>query len=180
MTKILLIAVGVIIILFTGYFGLAFVLRQVDKAPPSSNQNETQQTADTTQGSADQNLIGTWETDCLVPVIDNKWAEKHQFVIKENKATHTRWSDDSGANNCNKPNMTLVNKYTYTIPASSQINFNDIENGVTFFDMYKVGGSTLEFGHGFRNDYTGANKISGETEANRIDTLNTYLIYKRK
>lgn len=178
--RILLIALGVIVILFAGYFGLAAVLRQVDKASPSSNQNETQQSTGTTQGSVDQSLIGTWETDCLVPSPRDPWAEKHQFVIEGNKATQTRWSDDSGANNCDKPNMTLVNNYIYTVPANGKINFNDIENGVTFFDIYKVDGSTLEFGHGFRLNYTGANKISGETEANRIDTLNTYLIYKKQ
>lgn len=177
--KKLLIGVLVIALLFVGYLVLAFVLHRIDRGS-IANQSDGDQTTVVEPGSIDQNLVGTWETDCLVPVVGNKWAEKHQFVIEDDKATHTRWSDDSGANNCDKPNMTLVNRYTYTVPTNGQINFNDIENGVSFFDIYKNEGSALEFGHGFRKDYTGANKINGDTEANRIDSLNVYLIYKKK
>lgn len=178
--KVLLIALGVIVIIFAGYVGSAAVLRQLDQTSPSSNQQETKQAQNTKQGLIDQNLIGTWETDCWVPSPRDSWAEKHQFVFEKNKATHIRWSDMSGANNCDKPDLTLVNTYTYAIPTIGQINLNDLQNGVTQFDIYKIEGFTLEFGHGVRADYTGAKKISGESEANRIDTLNIYLKYKKK
>lgn len=182
MPKVIVVIGGLVMFLFVGYLGLAYVLRTLDK-PVSSSPSQAQggNLQQATKGTADKNLVGTWETDCLVPKANEKWAEKHQFVIEGNKAIHTRWSDWSGANNCDKKSaMTLVNKYTYTVPASGQINLTDTENGITTFDMYAVNGPTLEFGHGFRLSYAGASKLNGETEANRIDTLNTYLVYKKQ
>lgn len=173
----------VVVIVLIGAAGWYVIIkkRKDDKqiVPASSAQNSSSPSKESKK-IANPELVGTWQTACLVPDTGSKWAEKHQFVIDGAKATHTRWSDDTGANNCDKPNTTLVNKYTYTVPASGQINLNDLDNGVTVFDIYKVEGSTLEFGHGFRVNYSGANKINGDTEANRIDTLNTYLIYKKK
>lgn len=173
----------VVVIVLIGAAGWYVIIKKKkdDKqiVPAHSTQNSSSQ-ASNGKTSTNSELAGTWQTDCLVPVASNKWAEKHQFVIEGNKATHTRWSDDTGANNCSKPNMTITNHYTYTIPVSGQINLTDTDQQLTVYDIYKVSGGTLEFGHGFRQDYAGANKINGDTEANRIDSLNAYLVYKKK
>ena len=176
---LLLIAAAVVVLA-----GVGFVIYRSQASKSQANvdkkADEVMKNVAESEGAADPNLVGSWQTACLVPDPNSPWAEKHQFVIEGDKATHTRWSDDTGANNCDKPNMTLVDKYTYAVPASGQINFNDTEKGTTFYDIYKVSSTSLEFGHGFRQSYAGANKISGESAANRIDTLNTYLAYTKK
>ena len=182
---ILLILLAVIVLGGVGYVGWRSYSANQKKtiSPSSTNTSDNQNGASGSKSTpvvGEKTIQGTWVTECLVPVINNKWAEKHQFVIEGEKAIHTRWSDDSGANNCNTPNMTAVDKYTYTVPSAGKINFNNTETGITFYDMFKVQSTTLMFGHGFRRDYAGSNLIVGDSDSTRIDTLNTYLVYKKK
>lgn len=132
------------------------------------------------QPAPDDQLVGKWETGCLVPDPDSDWAEKHQFVIEGNKATHTRWSNDTASRDCANPTMTLVNNYTITVPAGGQINLFDSEAQATIYDIYKVDGSNLLFGHGFRGDNATYSVNNGDSASTRIESLNPYLVYKKQ
>lgn len=178
--EVLIIIVVIALLGAAGWYVIQKKKKDDKQIVPTSSAQNSSSPAKGSKKTASSELVGTWQTDCLVPVANNKWAEKHQFVIEGNKATHTRWSDDTGKNDCSKPDMTIANHYTYTIPVSGQINLTDTDQQLAIYDIYKVSGSTLEFGHGFRQDYAGANKINGDTEANRIDSLNTYLVYTKK
>lgn len=136
----------------------------------------TTSTTPATTGTLDQQLVGTWESACLVPDPDSPWAEKHQFVFNaDGTAVHTRWSNESG---CTPATMTLTDVYRYQTPAAGQINLIDTEKGATIYDIYQVSGNILYLGHGFRNDlpYSGSD---GGSPAGRISTLNTYIKYQK-
>lgn len=135
----------------------------------------TPSTSPASAGTLDQQLVGTWESACLVPDPDSPWAEKHQFVFNaDGTAVHTRWSNDK---TCQPASMTLTNEYRYTIPQSGQINLLDIAEGQTIYDIYQVSGSTLYLGHGFRSGlpYSG----DGSSPSARIGSLNTYIKYQK-
>lgn len=185
MSKLLLVAVLVVGVILAGYFGLASVLHNLDK-PSSLNQKaiqqqveETPQTSNKTQGSSDQGLIGNWDTGCLVPDPKSPWAERHTFTLNSNgTGIHKRYS----SNTCEKLTEDLTDDLNWVIPSAGKINLSyksGMAAGYTLYDIYEVSGNTLKFGHGFRTSYTGASKITGENEANRFDTLNTFLIYKK-
>ncbi|MCX6763016.1 MAG: hypothetical protein NT093_04545 [Candidatus Moranbacteria bacterium] len=112
-------------------------------------------------------LVGTWESDCLVPDAGSPWSEKHQFIFNaDGTAQHTRWS--SSGHDCS-PQTTMVDKYAVSTPSSGQIDFNLIEGtGSIPQDIYQVTGNTLLFGHGFRN-----------TLPYGAGTLNRYIVYKK-
>lgn len=121
-------------------------------------------------------LIGSWKTLCLVPDENSNYAEQHYFEIYPNRtATHTRESfykkTCSGGSD-----MTLVHNYNYTIPTAGQINFTDLDTDLTFYDIYMVQNGSLTFGHGFRNTLPYPASLGG-SEADRIPTLNQYIIY---
>lgn len=119
------------------------------------------------KGNVDPSLVGTWESNCLVPDLDSPWSEKHQFIINaDGAAKHTRWS--SGGHACS-PETTMVDKYTVSTPSTGQIHFTLIEGVGPGEDIYQVTGDTLLFGHGFRNNFP-------YTE----NTLNKYIVYKKK
>lgn len=172
--RIVLIIVIVLVVLFGAYLGLAWVLRKANNAI----ENGIQPTATAGQGSkaTDQSLVGTWVSECLVPDPDSPWSEKHQFTFnKDGTATHIRWSSDG--HDCS-PETTLTDNYQYSLPAAGQIDLKDTEKGATIYDIYKISGNTLVFGHGFRNTlpYPASN---GESAAGRIDSLNEYIVYKK-
>jgi len=173
----LIIVVIIVLLCVAGWYVIHRNKDNKQSSPTSSAQNSSLQ-ANNSKKSIGSELAGTWQTACLVPDPNSPWAEKHEFKIEANKATHTRWSNDTGSNNCSEPNTTLVNHYTFTIPATGQINLLDTDQQETMYDIYRVSGNTLEFGHGFRNSSELVS--SGTTVANRINHLNTYLVYKKQ
>ena len=173
----LIIAVIILLLCAAGWYVIHRNKDNKQSSPTSSAQNSSSQ-ANNSKKSIGSELVGTWQTACLVPDPNSPWAEKHEFKIVGNEATHTRWSDDSGNNNCSTPDTTIVNHYTYTIPAPGQINLTDTDQQETMYDIYKVSDNTLEFGHGFRNSTQMV--ASGVNPATRINQLNTYLVYKKQ
>lgn len=192
----LIIAIVVIIslgLLAGVYFGLAYVLRKSDSTTGVSTDanNKTK----TTGKFTDQNLVGSWQSECLVPDPESKWAEQHSFVIKKDgTATHTR--KDWGMNDCTtlEPTGTIVDTFKLTIPSVNKINLNYVSSdnsrmtgaqasqfsGQIIYDIYQVSGNTLEFGHGFRGDDLAYGDRSGGSEGDRFDTLNTFIVYTKK
>ena len=195
--KIVLIIFVILLVLFGGYLGLAAILRKIDSGTSGSTP-ATNQAVTKPDGNFDKALVGTWESECLVPKIDNKWAERHQIVIKsDGAATQTGWS--WFMNDCTtlQPENTVVSQYKLNIPASGQINFtytgynnpqmssdlqktSKIEIGTIFYDIYKVSGNTLEFGQGFRGDNLPYGAKFGGSDAERVDSFNSYIVYKKK
>ena len=164
-----------IILLIVLYFGGAWVLHKVNKNIP-----ESKNTSQTTTGSKiDPNLIDQWDTGCLVPDPDSKWAERHTFDIRsDGTATHKRYSGDS----CGTMVVDNTDNIYYKIPSDGKINLtysSGIANGTTIYDIYQVSGDTLKFGHGFCNcAATGGNL--GTSEAERFTGLNNFLLYKKQ
>ena len=192
---VLVIAI-VLIILFGGYFGLAWILRTANNSisPANTSTSNTSSKSARTKLS-DQNLVGTWESDCLVPDQNSKWAEKHKFVINADAtAIHTR--QDWEMTDCTTltPAGTITDQYNITVPSSGKINFTYTDNSNTrmntnqlgeirekyIYDIYQVSGSTLLFGHGFRGDNLAYGSKTGGSESDRIDSLNNYIIYHKK
>ncbi|OGY24641.1 MAG: hypothetical protein A2Y57_00780 [Candidatus Woykebacteria bacterium RBG_13_40_7b] len=178
-------------IIFGLYFGLAYILRKANEGT-----EPTATTTTTTSGKlSDQNLVGTWESECLVPDPNSKWAEKHSIAInKDGTATHTRLSWD--LNDCTTLDSSgkIVTQYKLTTPSAGKINFTvtGYENsmmdaaqaaqmkGATIYDIYQVTGNTLKFGHGFRGDQEAYGDKSGSSENDRFDTLNDFIAYKKQ
>lgn len=194
--KTLVIIAGIIVlvlaIIFGLYFGLAFVLRKINNETAGPTGNTI---TDTSEKLTDKNLIGTWESDCLVPDQDSKWAEKHKFVINaDGTATHTR--QDWAMNDCTsvQPTGLITDQFELTIPLSGKINltYTGVTNsrmdaaqlaqfaGQSIYDIYQVSGKTLEFGHGFRGDNLSYGGKTGSSESDRFDTLNSFIIYSKK
>lgn len=184
----------VLAVIFGLYLGLAYILRKAN----NKEAGPTTATIGTSGKITDQNLVGTWESDCLVPDPESKWAEKHQIIIKsDGTATQTGWS--WFINDCTtlQPENTVISQYKLSIPAAGKINFtytgynnpqmsedlqktSKISIGATFYDIYKVSGNTLEFGHGFRGDNLPYGSKFGGSDTERIDSLNSYINYKKK
>ncbi|MBI4143053.1 hypothetical protein HY480_04220 [Candidatus Uhrbacteria bacterium] len=126
----------------------------------------------------DPRIVGVWESKCLVPDPDSPWAEQHRFTIQpDGTAVHVRKSNEEP--NCNATKMTLTNAYRVRTTKGTQIDFTDTESGDTFYDLYAVVGSTLRFGHGFRNTLP-YSPTSGDSSATRFATLNNYIEYQKK
>lgn len=146
----------------------------------------------TSTGNKDSRLIGTWNTGCLTPDADSPYSEKHTFVIMEDGETAVKTDINYDKQNC--IGNTIVNKSTsFVLEIKGRVNEAVTEtlainltaaggdtSGSTLYDIYQVTGTTLLFGHGFRNllSYAGA-ESGGVTEAGRISTLNQYLVYKK-
>lgn len=190
--KIIALVCLILAVVFGGYLGLAWILRKVNGEVNNPNSNQT--TTKSTE-NFDKNLVGTWESDCLVPDQESKWAEKHKFVInKDGTATHTRL--DWALNDCTtlQPTGTITDQFKLTIPLSGKINlaFVSTENtrmtadqisqysGKTIYDIYQVSAGTLEFGHGFRGDNLAYSSKTGGSENDRFDSLNAFIVYRKK
>jgi len=175
--KLILVIVIVLVFILGAYLGLAAILRKVNEGESTSNPVGTQKA-----GKFDQSLVGTWISDCLVPDPNSPWSEKHQYVIKsDGTAVHTRRS--SSGHDCSAE-TTLTNNYKLTVVKNGtssslgEVNILDTDQNITYYDVYQVNGNTLLFGQGFRNNLTYDSK-QGTSEADRISTLNNYIIYKK-
>ncbi len=175
MGKKLSIGFLVIVLLFVGYLGVAFVLHRIDKGSISNQSGDAQTTA---RGSIDQNLIGNWDTGCLVPDPKSPWAERHTFSIKsDGTANHKRYS----GNSCLKMAADQDDNGNFTVPSTGKINLSyttGFAAGVTVYDIYQISGTTLKFGHGFCN-CTGNGK-NGGSETDRFTAPNNFLLYKKQ
>jgi hypothetical protein len=166
----------------------------------TDSSNSTTTTKPSASIKIDATLAGTWESECLVPDPNSKWAEKHKIVISANNtAIHTRQSWDMNDCTTVQPSGTITDTYKLASPSSGKINLTwtayastgsvssslaGISSsdfiGKTIYDIYKVSGNTLEFGHGFRGDNLAYGAKTGGSEADRFDSLNTYIVYKKK
>lgn len=154
------------------------------KISPSPSSQFTRTSPKQSQGSGkvDSALVGTWNSDCLVPDQDSPWSERHQFVINaDGTAIHTRWSNDTMSHDCSPSGTpgTLVNSYTISIPSAGQIDLTDTSGAGTMYDIYQVSSNTLMFGHGFRGDNSSYSGLSGGSAGERITSLNTFIVYRK-
>lgn len=182
---VILVIIGVVLVLaVAGFFTWRYyqakkvedIANQI-MANPDAFKNGTSKTSSTT-GKIDQNLVGTWDTGCLVPDSNSPWSERHQFIIRaDGTATHTRWSGDD--HNCS-PTMTLTDNYILNFPGNNQINLVSAEAKGTMYDIYQVSGSTLLFGHGFCNCSIAGSVDGGATAGGRFTRLNEFLKYQKK
>jgi len=145
-----------------------------------SSESVTSQSYEGTSDEFDENLVGTWVSDCLVPDTDSPWSEKHQFIINsDGSAVHTRWS--SSGHEC-VPDETINNNYILTISSPGQIDIKDTDLNQTIYDIYEISGNTLLFGHGFRGD-SDAMQVKdnnfGLSPETRFTTLNEFIVYKK-
>ncbi|KKP92598.1 MAG: hypothetical protein UR98_C0022G0006 [Parcubacteria group bacterium GW2011_GWA1_36_12] len=198
---IILVVVGAVFLLaVAGFFTWRYYqAKKVDDlanqimANPSAFKNGTSPNTSTkTNGKIDQNLVGTWESDCLVPDPGSKWAEKHKYVINsDGTAIHTR--QDWEMNDCTsvQPTGLITDQIKLSIPSAGKIdqtivseensrsNPNAPASGMVMYDIYQVSGSTLEFGWGFRDDVPYDGK-TGSSDGDRFTTLNSYIVYNKK
>jgi len=174
----------IIVVIFIAYFGLAWLLRTLDKT--QKEPTGTTSTTSTTSSSATKagesqsikDLVGTWETTCLTPDINSPWAEKHVFTFNsDGTAKHVR----SSGENCGSLKEDQPQNYKVTIPAKGQIDFVSTDSGPSIYDSYEIASdNTLRFGHGFCNcSNTGGGKSGGSAD-DRITLINNYLVYQKK
>ncbi|MDD5039926.1 MAG: hypothetical protein PHY34_02140 [Patescibacteria group bacterium] len=124
--------------------------------------------------SVSNELLGSWQTDCLVPDPDSPWAEQHFFTFNDDStAEHRCVSYDQAS--CAGEATTLVDLYSYSFPTTGQIDLVDSDKGNYIKDIYQLSGNEVRFGHGFRNDTTSENKDSTD----RITTLNAFIVYTK-
>lgn len=170
---IIILIISILALIAVGYFGLRF-LGVFDKNTKDTTGSVT---TSSTSGKMDANLVGNWDTGCLIPDPDSPWAEEHTFTIDaKGKATHARKSGET----CASLKQDNVNEFQISIPAPGQIDFIASNGGGgNIYDMYSVSGNTLKFGHGFCNCSTLCSKSGGSTEGDRISCLNNFLIYKK-
>lgn len=190
MVKVFLMIGLVVVVLFGGYLGLAFILQRVDKAPsPGSDFIEVKEA--TTSGgtkttkvtnesaSVDPQIISNWDTGCLVPDPKSPWAERHTFSLNsDGTGSHQRYSGSS----CAAIGPDLHDDFTWVIPERGKINLSytsGIIAGSTIYDVYQVSGSTLKFGHGFCNCATTDGNF-GVSESERFTIPNNFLVYKKQ
>ena len=124
-----------------------------------------------------QPLVGTWVSGCLSSVSTWGRYEKHQFTINsDGTVVHSVWHSNNTSCTITPP---IENThYKISITAAGQINFKDTEKGTTLYDIYKISGGSLYFGHGYRGSYAAAT-TAGDSAANRISSLNTYIAYRK-
>lgn len=173
--KKLFIGVLILALLFVAYLGVAFALHRIDRGSVS---NQIGYNTVSAPGSLDQNLVGDWDTGCLVPDPKSPWAERHTFAIKsDGTGHHTRYS----GNSCATLASDLNDNVNFTSTGQEKINLSytsGVAAGVTIYDIYQVAGNTLEFGHGFCN-CVGNGKL-GNSEGDRYTALNDFLLYKKQ
>ncbi len=184
----IIVAVALIILVVGGYFGLAWVLRTTEKE--SGNLASATAVSDKATGkeTSDSAIVGTWKTDCLIPDPNSPWAEQHTFTFKsDGTANHKRSSGDS----CAAIAQDNDDNYKYTIPSAGKINLTYVSGegtmadalgpaGQVIYDIYQVSGGTLYLGHGFRGDNLSYGENTGGSEAQRFDSPNTFLAYKKQ
>jgi len=177
-TWIIAVVVGVVLVILAAAF---FTWRYFQGKGVEETANQVMDgtinssTTKSSSGKIDQNLVGTWDTGCLVPDPNSPWAEEHKFVISANgKAVHTRSSGES----CAGLRSDGDQNYTITIPTKDQINLSSSEG--TIYDIYSVAGNDLYFGHGFCSCSNAGSINGGATEAGRFTRLNQFLKYQKK
>jgi|GEM_PF-2800162 len=186
-----LIMAGVLLILVVGgYFGLAWVLRNAENRANNliSTTAVANEPVSSGKETSDSAIVGTWKTDCLIPDPNSPWAEQHTFTFKsDGTANHKRSTGDS----CAAIAQDNDDSFKYTIPSSGKINLTYVSSegtmasamnpvGQTIYDIYQISGSTLLLGHGFRGDNLSYTGKAGVSEADRIDSLNEFLVYKKQ
>lgn len=142
----------------------------------------TAQTDSSFKSNMDMKLVGTWESDCLVPDPYNPWSESHKFIINTNgTATHIRFSSKNS--NCS-PDIINADDFRLFFPGDkNQIDLTSLpDSGIidgNIYDIYKISDNILLFGHGFRNNFTYPSE-NGESTNSRINNLNEYIVYHKK
>ena len=185
-TLIILIVIGIIIVAGIAVFFVYryYQAKKVDQTveeilanPDAFKNGTTKTTTPKSTGKIDSNLVGNWDTGCLVPDPNSPWAEQHTFKIESNgNATHTRSTGDT----CAGLKQDHFEEYQISIPSANQINLiAKTANEPSIYDIYAVSGNTLKFGHGFCNCSKLCSASGGSTEGDRISCLNDFLVYKK-
>lgn len=142
-----------------------------------SGSSETASLSTTQKSSSgtDQNLVGNWDTGCLIPDKHSNWAERHTFEFSSNgAANHKRYSGSS----CGNLSVDHDDKMTWEIVGSGKINLY-YETGGKIYDIYEISGTTLKFGHGFCNCVSSGGTF-GSSIGDRFVKLNDFLSYKKQ
>ena len=165
----------VVVFLIILFFGLGiFCIWRMSGANWSFGNN--QKSLKTTK-IQDKNLYDTWQSTCLVANAQNNSWEKYQFEIKDDgTAVYTKTV--SSNKDCTDGTSEKID-YRYSVFKNNQINFRDIVNKKTIYDIYNIKDKKLTFGHGYRGSYEESTK-KGDTSANRYDSLNEYIVYEKK
>lgn len=173
----------IIILIVIGLSFYAYRLFINDNLTDSDMKIEENTTATKTSDPAEnpeyQKLVGTWETDCLIPNQEKNEVEKHQLVIDpDGSVIHQRQSGDSCAN-IKVDNTTQ--RYMAEIIQIGKINLIGADkDSNSVYDIYKIENDVLYFGHGFRDKYPVDMMNFGTTAETRYDSFNTFLAYKKQ
>lgn len=164
----------VILLVIVIVFGLAWVLGMIN----NTHDNNTANTSNIKNGAVkDRNIVGSWDTGCLVPDTGSPWAERHTFIINsDGTAEHERFVGSSCKNLVKDPD----DEFTYTIPILGKINLKYTSDNSMIYDIYEVSDNELRFGHGFCNCTKFCSNTGGATEADRFTCLNDFLVYKKQ
>lgn len=193
--QIILIIFIILVVLFGLYLGLAWILKLANGGvtnPSTSSSPSSNQSATKPSGNFDQRLVGTWQTDCWVPRIDNKLAHQAKVTIsKDGIADYTGY--EYYYNDCTtlQPANIVTTKFKLEIPLQGQINMTFLENkssayddmynpqnavGTTIYDIYQVTATDLKIAFGFRPATGG----DGTTEAKRQTSIEGTMNYKKQ
>lgn len=141
----------------------------------SKNLAKTEQSS-----TVDQNIVGNWDTGCLIPKIGDPWAERHTFTISsDGTANHKRYTGV----NCDAMAVDHDDDMKLSVPSMGKVDISytkGIAAGGKVYDVYQVSGNTLKFGHGFCNctkDLAGG--TFGQSDDKR-PSLNDFLAYKKQ
>ena len=197
-SKKIIITISILaVIIIASVFGFKKQKNNLEKNEPEKNEQKIEASIEASRETPSQDLtlndqdvfqgnrneyekmIGSWDTGCLVADPKNPLAEKHEFAIKENgTARHQRLS---GPNCENLVREKATNQYKIEIPEIGKINFIALsKDSDNIFDIYKIEGSILYFGHGPRDWYPLSLRNFGGSLETRFDALNTFLKYKKQ
>ncbi len=124
----------------------------------------------------DPNLVGSWDTGCLIPKGNSDYAERHSFIFNSNgTANYKRYI---GGRACNNLSLRNNHEMTWEIVGGNKINFV-YGTGGRIYDIYALSGNILKFGHGFC-DCTDIGGKSGASDSDRFVLLNNFLVYKKQ
>ena len=127
MLKKLLFVLLLLGVLFGGYLGLAFVLRALDSSKQTIP-NFVKKAANNVNVITDTepDLIGVWDTGCLIPDKSSPWAERHTITLNSNgTAIHKRQSGDT----CATIVSDLTDDFNWVVPATGKIDLSYTSGG---------------------------------------------------
>jgi hypothetical protein len=127
----------------------------------------------------DANLVGSWDTGCLVSNTDPVWTERHTMILNANgSGRHNRYSGVS----CTLMTADSKDEFRWVVTKPGQIDMIytvGMISGNTVYDIYKIASGSAVFGQGFCNCIP-KNYKYGTSEKDRFDIFNDFLVYKKQ